>query len=160
MILRRVANQALYKLHKKELIFPKSNFMKLTLGPGNPSSPATPSGPCTKEEIFHPFNFCLTISMHLRGKDYENYGNKMITKRRMLWSLSNWLYKCFKEMYGDQLVEFDGRYSSLLDQVDLPKGKFNGLLTLDRNNVLCMKTIILLNQTVNCLWASLTAVRL
>lgn len=63
-------------------------------------------------------------------------------------------------MYGDQLVEFDGRYSSLLDQVDSPKGKFNGLLTLDRNNVLCMKTIILLNQTVNCLWASLTAVRL
>ena len=63
-------------------------------------------------------------------------------------------------MYGDQLVEFDGRYSSLLDQVDLPKGKFNGLLTLDRNNVLCMKTIILLNQTVNCLWASLTALQL
>lgn len=63
-------------------------------------------------------------------------------------------------MYGDQLVEFDGRYSSLLDQVDAPKGKFNGLLTLDRNNVLCMKTIILLNQTVNCLWVSLTALRL
>ena len=49
-------------------------------------------------------------------------------------------------MYGDQLVEFDGRYSSLLDQVDLPKGKFNGLLTLDRNNVLCMKTIIIFTK--------------
>ena len=27
VILRRVANQALHKLHKKELIFPKSNFI-------------------------------------------------------------------------------------------------------------------------------------
>ena len=52
MILRRVANQALHKLHKNEPIFPKSNFMKLTLGPGNPSSPGMPSGPCTNEEIF------------------------------------------------------------------------------------------------------------